>query len=70
MITYYGKEKIVTLQKKVLKTQVSNIVEVITSCLNLMVVACVMNQSHGRWLLFDALTTAMILIIKFQVEMV
>jgi hypothetical protein len=35
-----------------------------------MVMACVMNQSHGHWLLFDALTTAMILVIKFQVEMV
>lgn len=70
MITCYGREKIVTLQKKVLKTQVSDIVEVVASCLNPMVVACVMNQSHGQWLLFDALTTAMILVIKFQVEMV
>jgi len=70
MITCYGRKKIVTLPKKVLKTQVLDIVEVITSCLNPMVVACVMNQSHGHWLLFNALTTTMILVIKFQVEMV
>jgi hypothetical protein len=70
MITCYGRTKIVTLPKKVLKTQVLDIVEVITSCLNPMVVACVMNQSHGHWLLFNALTTTMILVIKFQVEMV
>lgn len=31
---------------------------------------CVMNQSCGLWLLFNVLTTAMILTIKLQVEMV
>jgi hypothetical protein len=46
-----------------------DIVEVVTSCLNPMVMACVMNQSHGHWLLFDALKIAMLVII-FQIEMV
>jgi len=64
------KGKICHITKKVLKTQLSDIAEVITSYLNPMVMACVMNQSHGHWLLFDALTTTMILVIKFQVEMV
>jgi hypothetical protein len=34
------------------------------------VTTCVMNQSHGHWLLFDALTTIMTLTIKLQVEMI
>ncbi len=41
------------------------IVEAITFTLNLVVSACVMNQSRGRWLLLDALTTT----ITFTMEM-
>ncbi len=53
IITCYGRENFVTLQKKFLKTQMSNIIEGLTSCLNHVVMACVVNQSHGHWLLFD-----------------
>ncbi len=35
------------------------IVEAITTCLNHVVSACVMNQSRGHWLLFNALITIM-----------
>jgi hypothetical protein len=35
IITCYGKQKIVTLQQKVLKAQMWAIIEAITSCLNL-----------------------------------
>ncbi len=41
------------------------IVEAITFILNLIVFACVMNQSRGHWLLSDALTMA----ITFTMEM-
>jgi hypothetical protein len=43
IITCYGKQKIVTLQQKVLKAQMWAIVKVVTSCLNLVVTTCVMN---------------------------
>jgi hypothetical protein len=42
-ITCYEKQKTITLQQIVPKAQVWAIVEVITSCLNPMVMACVMN---------------------------
>jgi hypothetical protein len=48
IITCYGRQKIVTIQQKVLKAQMWAIVKVVTSCLNLVVIACVMNQSHGH----------------------
>jgi hypothetical protein len=41
------------------------IAEAITSTLNLIVFACVMNQSRGHWLLLDALTIT----ITFTMEM-
>jgi hypothetical protein len=43
IITYYGKQKIVTLQQRVPKAQVWAIVKVVTSCLIPIVTACVMN---------------------------
>ncbi len=64
------KGKICHITKQDLKTQMLDIAKVVTSCLNPMVMACVMNQSHGHWLLFDALKTTMILVIKVQIEMV
>lgn len=42
----------------------------ITSCLDYVIMTRVMNQSCGLWLLSNALTTAMTLTIKLQVEMV
>jgi hypothetical protein len=48
IITCYGKQKIVTLQQKVLKAQMWAIVEAFTSFLNLVVTTCVINQSHGH----------------------
>jgi hypothetical protein len=41
----------------------------ITSCLDYVIMTCVMNQSCGLWLLSSASTTAMTLTIKLQVEM-
>jgi len=43
IITWYGRQKIVTLQQKVPKAQVWPIAEVVTSCMNPVVMACVMN---------------------------
>jgi hypothetical protein len=57
ILIYYGRHKIMTLQQWVPKTQVWAITEAITYCLNIVVNACVMNQSRGCWLLSDALTT-------------
>ncbi len=42
--------------KKILKDEVWKITNAITSVLNLVVIACVMNKSRGHWLLFDVLT--------------
>jgi hypothetical protein len=47
------------------KAQVWAIVKAITSCLNSIVLACVMNQSRSYWLLSDALT----MIITFTINM-
>jgi hypothetical protein len=44
------------------------VAKVITSTLN-NVVTCVMNQSHGHWLLLNALTIAITLIVNLQTKM-
>jgi hypothetical protein len=51
IIICYGKQNIVTSHKRILKAQVWAIANVVTSYLSLVVVVCVMNQSHGHWLL-------------------
>jgi hypothetical protein len=45
------------LQQKIPKAQVWALTKLIISCLNHVVLACVMNQSRGHWLLSNALTT-------------
>jgi hypothetical protein len=45
----YARQKVVALQQRMSKTQVWVIVEAITSCLNSIVSACVMNQSKSHW---------------------
>ncbi len=45
------------------------IAKIVTSCLNHVVMACIMNQSYYHSLLFDVLTTIIILISKLQAEM-
>jgi hypothetical protein len=42
--------------------------KVIIHCLNVMVTACVMNQSKGHWLLLNALAIVIILIVVMQFE--
>jgi len=42
------------------------IVGIITHCLNLMVITCVMNQSQGHWLLSNFLTTIINLIMAME----
>ncbi len=46
------------------------IAEVVTSCLNPMVIACVMDQSRDHQLLFNVLITTITLIIKLQTKLV
>ncbi len=65
IIHYYGKKKFIVLKQIISKAQVLAIAEAITSILNHVVFACVMNQSRGHWLLSDALT----LTITFTMEM-
>ncbi len=50
-------KKSIVLQQRLLKAQVWAIDELITSTLNPIILACVMNYSKGHWLLLDALTT-------------
>ncbi len=62
IIFYYGKQKFVALQQKVLKTQIWVITKGITSTLNPIIFTCVMKHSKGHQLLLDALTTTITLI--------
>ncbi len=55
-----------TLQQQVPKAQVWAIAKAITSCLNFVVSACVMNQSKWHWLLSNSLTTT--IYISFNME--
>ncbi len=54
------------LQQRVQKAQVWDVVEVITSCLNLFVSTYVMNQSRGHWMLLDSLTITIALIVSME----
>jgi hypothetical protein len=65
IILCYGMQKSIALQQIVPKARVWAIVEAITFTLNLIVFACVMNQSRGHWLLSNALTIC----ITFTMEM-
>jgi len=56
----------VALQQRMPKAQVWIVVEATTFCLNSVVLACVMNQSEGHWLLSDTLTTTIALIINME----
>ncbi len=67
IIICYCMHKCVVLQQKVHKAQVWAIVEAITFILNHVVFACVINQSTGHWLLFDALTTTITLTMEMKV---
>ncbi len=64
IITYYERKNIVVLQQKVPKAQVWAIAKVVTLTLNLMVIVCVMNQSHNHWLLSNVLITTITRIVK------
>jgi hypothetical protein len=48
------------------KAQVWVVVEVVTFCLNPIVSTCVMNQSRGHWLLSNALTIVIALIVNME----
>jgi hypothetical protein len=56
------------LQQKVLKVKVWAIAKALTSILNCVVTAYVMNQSQGHWLLFDALNTCINLTLTLEAE--
>jgi hypothetical protein len=42
------------------------IAKVVTTCLNMVVIAYVLNQSKGHWLLFDALVIVINLIVAWN----
>jgi hypothetical protein len=56
----------VALQQMVPKAQVWIVAEATTSHLNFIVSTCVMNESKGHWVLLDALTTTIALIINME----
>ncbi len=64
----YGRQKTITLQQIFSNAQVWAIVKATTSCLNHVITTFIMNQSHGHWLLFDALSTIMTLTIKVKLK--
>jgi hypothetical protein len=45
------------------------ITEVVTTCLNMVVTAYVLNQSNGHWLLSNALVTIMNLIMAMEFQL-
>ncbi len=45
------------------------IVEVVTFCLNLVVITSMMNQSRRQWLLFDVLATTINLNMAMEIEL-
>jgi hypothetical protein len=55
IIFCYGRQRRIALKLIILKAQVWAIVEAVTSTLNLVIFACVMNQSRGHRLLSNAL---------------
>lgn len=64
IIICYGKQNIATLQPRVQKAQMWAIEKVTTSCSNLVVIVCVMNQSCNHLLISNDLTTTNTLIVK------
>jgi hypothetical protein len=44
------------------------IAKVVTMCLNVVVISCVLNQSRAHWLLFDALVTTINLIMAMEFQ--
>jgi len=42
------------------------IAQTIFTCLNLVVIACVLNQSRGHWLLFDVLMTKINVVVAME----
>jgi hypothetical protein len=52
----------------VLKVEVWALAEAFTSNLNKVVIACVMNQSQGHWLLFDVFNTCINLTLILEAE--
>lgn len=54
------------LQQRMPKAQVWAVTKVVTSCLNYIVSTCVMNHSRGHWLLSDALTIIITLIVNME----
>jgi len=60
----------VKLQHWVPKAQVWAIVEAITSCLNPIGNACVVNQPRGHWLILDALTTTINISLNMEAKIV
>ncbi len=45
------------------------IAETILMCLNLVVIACVLNQSRGHWLLFDVLVIEINVIMAMESQL-
>ncbi len=64
----YQKRKTLTLQQRIFKTQVWAIVKAVINRLNFVVITCVMSQSRGHYLLLDALTITINLIIVMEFE--
>lgn len=64
IIICYRKQNIATLQPRVQKVQMWAIEKVATSCSNLVVKICVVNQSHNHLLISNDLTTTNTLIVK------
>jgi hypothetical protein len=64
----YERQKKLSLYEQILKAQVWAFAKTIHACLNrsLVMNACVMNQSKGHWLLFDALSIAINLIVALE----
>ncbi len=64
----YERQKTLCLYEQVLKAQMWAFVKTILACLNksLVMNACVMNQSKGYWLLFDALNITTNLIVALE----
>jgi len=54
-ILYYGRQKYVALQQKVLQAQMCVIAKAVTFSFNLMVLTFLLNQPKGHWLLSNAL---------------
>jgi hypothetical protein len=61
-------QKTIALQQKVPRVKVWAIAKTFTSILNKVVIAYVMNQLQGHWLLFDALNTCINLTLILEVE--